>query len=304
MGLAQVVGAVAAAATGQSANNVMIAASLGADAAVNNYLLHATGLAAINSACHSSQSAACSLAQNVSQSQAQLTSLHKGPWEIVQNVDANGNIVAYSAYNPATGKTDWVMDPADLPGFMRSNTGALQLSSTAYYQSPDYAVSAGLATQELVSGNYQSGLRLYGQSWGEALTNPGWWASVVAGTAGGAVEAETAAAARAGETTGSVAAGVDSLGAGVNGTSEVAASSGLSRSAIISNDTAQAFLVKNGMSVDRAKDFVASFYGPITARVVSPGENFVRYTDVANSQGSFLTKTIFPSYSQMLCMTV
>ena len=212
VGLAQVVGAVAAAATGQSANNVMIAASLGADAAVNNYLLHATGLAAINSACHSSQSAACSLAQNVSQSQAQLTSLHKGPWEIVQNVGANGNIVAYSAYNPATGKTDWVMDPADLPGFMSSNTGALQLSSTTYYQSPDYAISGNLAAQEVKSGNYQSGLGLYAQSWGDALTNPGWWASVVAGASGGAVEAE--AAARAGGTTGSVVVGstADSVG--------------------------------------------------------------------------------------------
>ena len=76
--------------------------------------------------------------------------------------------------------------------------------------------------------------------------------------------------------------------------SEIAPSSGLSRSAIISNDTAQAFLVKNGMSVGRAMDFIASFDGPITARIVSPGENFVRYTDVADSQGSFLTKTIFP----------
>ncbi|HLO65321.1 MAG TPA: filamentous hemagglutinin N-terminal domain-containing protein [Azonexus sp.] len=68
---------------------------------------------------------------------------------------------------------------------------------------------------------------------------------------------------------------------------------GLRTSATISAEKAQAFLVNNGMSVSRAADFVASFDGPITARLVRSGEDFVRYTDVATSKGSFLTKTIF-----------
>ena len=40
---------------------------------------------------------------------------------------------------------------------------------------------------------------------------------------------------------------------------------------------------------------MTSFNGPITARLVRLGEDFLRYTDIADSKGSFLTKTIFPS---------
>jgi hypothetical protein len=68
---------------------------------------------------------------------------------------------------------------------------------------------------------------------------------------------------------------------------------GLRTSALISGERAEAFLVKNGFSADRAKDFVASFNGPITARLVRPGEDFFRYTDAPESTGSFLTKTQF-----------
>ncbi|MEI7038076.1 hypothetical protein [Fulvimonas yonginensis] len=47
------------------------------------------------------------------------------------------------------------------------------------------------------------------------------------------------------------------------------------------------------MPEELAADFTASFDGPITARLVRPGEDFLRYTDVADSKGSFLTKTQF-----------
>lgn len=53
----------------------------------------------------------------------------------------------------------------------------------------------------------------------------------------------------------------------------------------------------NGMSADRAADYVASFDGPITTRTVDPGESFLRYTDSANSTGSFLTTTQFANPS-------
>lgn len=68
---------------------------------------------------------------------------------------------------------------------------------------------------------------------------------------------------------------------------------GLRTSTVISNSRAESFLLKQGMSADRAADFVASFDGPITARMARSGEDFLRYTDVADSKGSFLTKTAF-----------
>ena len=72
-------------------------------------------------------------------------------------------------------------------------------------------------------------------------------------------------------------------------------SKGLSRSTIVSAERAEQLLVRYGQSPAQAKDFIASFNGPITARIASPGESFLRYTDVANSKGSFLTKAVFES---------
>ena len=140
--------------------------------------------------------------------------------------------------------------------------------------SADYA-QAGY--RQMASGTYTSTLGL------QALTDLGLSPTTAAWTYAGF-----------GLVAGVGAASVLTAADGVGASSEIATSSGLSRSAIVSNDTAQAFLVKNGMSVGLATDFIASFDGPITARIVSPGENFVRYTDVADSQGNFLTKTIFP----------
>ena len=73
------------------------------------------------------------------------------------------------------------------------------------------------------------------------------------------------------------------------------AENGLSRSAVVSTERAEQLLIKYGRTAEQAKDYVASFNGPITARIVSPGENFLRYTDVATSKGSFLTKSVFGS---------
>jgi RHS repeat-associated protein len=75
----------------------------------------------------------------------------------------------------------------------------------------------------------------------------------------------------------------------------VAAKTGLSRSAVVSTERAEQLLIKYGRNAEEAKDYVASFNGPITARIVSPGESFLRYTDVATSKGSFLTKSVFGS---------
>ena len=82
-------------------------------------------------------------------------------------------------------------------------------------------------------------------------------------------------------------------GRAVEGGVGVEGMAGLRTSATISADRAKEFMIKNGMSADRAADFASSFDGPITARLVRPGEDFHRYTDTANSTGSFLTKTQF-----------
>jgi hypothetical protein len=64
---------------------------------------------------------------------------------------------------------------------------------------------------------------------------------------------------------------------------------------VVSAERAEEFLLKNGFGAERARNFLGSFDGPITARIVEPGETFLRYTDVASSRGSFLTTTQFAS---------
>jgi hypothetical protein len=76
------------------------------------------------------------------------------------------------------------------------------------------------------------------------------------------------------------------------------ASQGLRTAAVISTENAEQLLMKYGMDAERAKSYVASFDGPMTARIVRPGEEFLRYTDVPTSTGSFLTKTEFATPAQ------
>ena len=73
---------------------------------------------------------------------------------------------------------------------------------------------------------------------------------------------------------------------------------GLRTSTVISAERAEAFLLKNDFSAARAKDFVDSFEGPITARLARSSEDWLRYTDVADSNGRFLTKTQFSTPSE------
>jgi hypothetical protein len=68
---------------------------------------------------------------------------------------------------------------------------------------------------------------------------------------------------------------------------------GLRTSTVISAERAEGYLIENGFSPARAKDYVASFDGPITARIARPGEAGYRYTDIADSQGNFLTQSEF-----------
>ncbi|HEY0199051.1 MAG TPA: putative Ig domain-containing protein [Rhodanobacter sp.] len=72
---------------------------------------------------------------------------------------------------------------------------------------------------------------------------------------------------------------------------------GLRSSAVISSDRAESFLIKNGIEPDFAKSYIAEMDGDITARLVRPNEDFLRYFDAPKDQGSFLTKTVFDSPS-------
>lgn len=71
------------------------------------------------------------------------------------------------------------------------------------------------------------------------------------------------------------------------------ADTGLRTSTTITAERAQEFLIKNHFSPESASGFVGSFDGPITARLVRPGENFGRFTGKPHGSGSFLTKSIF-----------
>ena len=64
---------------------------------------------------------------------------------------------------------------------------------------------------------------------------------------------------------------------------------------VVSRAEAERMLVESGLGPQRAKDFVESFEGPITVREIAKGESFLRYTDVADSKGSFLTNQSFSS---------
>ena len=57
-------------------------------------------------------------------------------------------------------------------------------------------------------------------------------------------------------------------------------------------------MLKNDFPADRADDFLSSIDGPITARLVRPGEDFGRYSGRAEGPGSFLTKSTFDTPEQ------
>jgi RHS repeat-associated protein len=73
------------------------------------------------------------------------------------------------------------------------------------------------------------------------------------------------------------------------------ATRGLARSAVVSPARAEELLRKYGASPKQARNFVTSFEGPITARIVETGEKFGRFTGDAESKGHFLTKSAFAS---------
>ena len=50
---------------------------------------------------------------------------------------------------------------------------------------------------------------------------------------------------------------------------------------------------RSGYSEARAKDFVSSFEGPITASISRPGSGYLRYLDSPEGSGSFLTRNEF-----------
>ncbi|MHB0991233.1 MAG: hemagglutinin repeat-containing protein [Burkholderiales bacterium] len=186
---ARMISGIAAAVAGEDATGIAIASTAGANAAQNNYILHITQITSLESACHANSPGACGLVNSVDHSQSQLTNEHKGVWQIVKDVDVNGNVVAYSAYNTSTNHVDFVMNPNDLPGFLATNTGTLLQQNSLYYHAPSYVVSGGLAAESVQNGDVGLGLSLAAQSWGQALTDPGWLSSMVGGLAGGSLAA-------------------------------------------------------------------------------------------------------------------
>jgi hypothetical protein len=71
---------------------------------------------------------------------------------------------------------------------------------------------------------------------------------------------------------------------------------GLRRNAVISRKRAIEYLKKTGWKSSQARRHISSFKGPITARIIRPGERYLRYGDKpkgSRAGGRFLTKSRF-----------
>jgi RHS repeat-associated protein len=72
------------------------------------------------------------------------------------------------------------------------------------------------------------------------------------------------------------------------------ATGGLSKAAVISAERANGLFVNRlGLTAEGADSFVASFEGPVIARIAQPGEQWPRYTGNAASKGHFLANSHF-----------
>jgi RHS repeat-associated protein len=76
---------------------------------------------------------------------------------------------------------------------------------------------------------------------------------------------------------------------------------GLSRTMVISEARANELIMKKvGVSIEESSSFVSSFDGPVTATIVEPGEQWLRYTGKAGSKGNFLSRISFGNSEEAL----
>ena len=68
-------------------------------------------------------------------------------------------------------------------------------------------------------------------------------------------------------------------------------------SVAVSGEAAEAYMISQGVPAHLAPEFVASFQGQITARIVQKGESFMRYSSQAGGKGSFVTQKAYSSPS-------
>jgi adhesin HecA-like repeat protein len=157
----------------------------GAEAALNeiqnNYIYTLKQYEQLRRACDAGNPAACATrARLAGQYTTPLEIPRRAGYEMVVNVDAQGRPAAYSAYNAITKEVDYVMDPTDLPSFVRS-AGTYRLVAD-YERLPPYAQQSGNAAWRLSQGilnldldQSAQGLDLVGQSWVTAAHDPSWW---------------------------------------------------------------------------------------------------------------------------------
>lgn len=168
---------VAGIATASGSNNVSTATNAAQVETENNAMLAVSHVKdpKLAKVCAGESQGVCGLANRVNQSGV-TTSIQgmpqKDKWQIVAYADANGNPVAYAAYNTVTGNTDLMMDPQDLKIFMSADSKGLQAVVDIYNQAPSYGVVAG-------DGQTAKG-------WELALKDPHWWVTAVTSVVGAA----------------------------------------------------------------------------------------------------------------------
>lgn len=124
----------------------------------------------------------------------------RGGYQIVANLpivdgEVSGVPAYYSAFDKNSGTTDYVIGQTDLPDFLKSASTYRAMAGLMadWERAPQYAKESWAAASAAMNGDWSGYFGHLGDSYAEAVTDPGWWVQM--GTAaGGAVLARGAGA--------------------------------------------------------------------------------------------------------------
>ena len=173
---ASMMSGIAAAATGQDAQGVAIASAAGANAAQNNYILHQGTYTKLAQACRQNPHN-CTPFTDSNGVTTQPFGQTKN-YQILALRNSQGTIVAYQAYNPLTGQTDYTLEPQDLGMFAQMTDFYAGLGKTTPQYALDIALAGGYALQgnnAQISRNMWAGVKdpSYIQAVGESVVLAG-----------------------------------------------------------------------------------------------------------------------------------
>ncbi len=118
-------------------------------------------------------------------------SIRVGPYDVVPIYDKieNGNLIAYNAVrysSDGTARTEYQMDPGDFNDFSDNVSNYDQAAKLVYASgAPDW--NYVMMGQNIADGNYGEAFGNIGQTWSQALQDPGFWFDMGVGIAGAMV---------------------------------------------------------------------------------------------------------------------